>query len=257
VASDADDDTMNGGRGWPRRPRTLIATAVAAAVVVAGGVFLLSAEDSPVPVIQEYLDAIRSGNINAAMNMTDDPMVDGTFLSAEALADDWRVDKVVERHRTDDMAEVDVTISAGGHSEQGRFSLTNVNGDWKIQDPFVEMALDIGPLDTVELGGDEAPSEQLESAGARGVKVLLFPGAYRLYPSLADRITLESTHLLALPHEEPRPTVVITGELPQQGVNLAQQTFKDHLDNWVKQTVGNPKTCPFGAPPTGVNTRPT
>jgi hypothetical protein len=49
------------------------ATAVAASSAVAGGVVLLSTEDSPVPVIQEYLDTIRAGRINAALVIAGDP----------------------------------------------------------------------------------------------------------------------------------------------------------------------------------------
>lgn len=251
MASDANEDTTHGGRGWLRRPRTLIVTAVAAALVVAGGVFLLSTEDDPVPVVQEYLDAIHAGRINAALVIAGDPRGGfHPFLSADALADDWRVDEIVERHRAGDMAEVEVTISAGGNSEQGRFSLRNFDGDWTIQNPYVTVSLDIGPMDMVELGGEEVPSEQLDSTpAATTVTVLLFPGAYRLYPSLADRVTLESTHLLALPHEEPQSPMVVTGELTEQGTDIAQQTFKDHLDNCVKHTVVSPKDCPFSARP--------
>lgn len=252
MASEATDYSVNDSRGWLRRPRTLIATAVAVVLLAAGGVVLLSIEDSPVPVIQEYLDTIRSGNTEAAMRLAGHPMVDGPFLSAKALADDWHVDKVVARHQTDDMAEVDVTISAGGHSQHGRFNLRKFDGDWKIQNPIVEVTLETGLLDMFELGGEAVPREQLESAPAVvGVQVSLFPGAYRLYPSLADRVTLESTHLLALPHEETQPPVAITGELTPRGADLARQTFNDHLDNCVKQTVGNPKGCPFGAPAYG------
>lgn len=242
MASEATEDSGTGRRGRLRRPRTLIATAVAAGVVVAGGVVLLSTEDSPVPVIQEYLDAIRSGDTEAALRIAGDPIADGPFLSAKALADDWHVDKVVERHHTGDMAEVDVTISTGGRSQQGRFSLREFDGDWKIQNPFVDVALATGPLDTLELGGETVPSEQLKSASVR-----LFPGAYRLYPSLADRVTYTPTHLLALPREKWQPPMAITGELTQRGADLARQTFKDRLDNCAKQTVGNPKGCPFGA----------
>ena len=118
-------------------------------------VVAVSSSSGPTAVVRDYLDAIRAGDTQAALEIAGEPKPEGRleFLSADALADDWTVDAIVERHRTDDEVDVDVTISTEHDSEQGRFHLVDDDDGWTIEAPFVAVDLVAGDLDVVELGG--------------------------------------------------------------------------------------------------------
>lgn len=223
----------------------LVVLAVAATVVTVSVV-----TPGPEDVVQSYMDALRAGDTQAALDIVGEPEDDERLriLSGDALADDWTVTSVVTRHRRDEDADVDVTIASGGTSEQGRFHLVKGDDGWRIESPFVEVDLMVGGLDTIELGGvrDKVPGD-----GARGtaVPLLLFPGVYDLYPSLREHVTFDPGVLVAAPQETTgRPTRLTVGySLTDEGAAAAGKAIAARVAECESVPGLTPDGCPFNA----------
>jgi hypothetical protein len=233
--------------GRHRKPVILVALVVV--VAVAGTLVAVSTVggQSPRDVVQSYLDAIRSGDTQAALEIAGEPADDGRlrFLSSDALADDWAVDAVVERHVRENEADVDVTLRAGKTAQQGRFHVVKGDDGWTIESPFVKVDFTVGDLDVVELGDVRQPVERDETTQA--VPLLLFPGVYELYPSLKSRITFDQPLLVATPREANDTTVRFTAAytLTGGGAEAAQKAVNASVDRCAAQPVVSPPGCPF------------
>jgi len=233
---------------WVARHRKPVLVVVGLVVVALAGTLVAVSVFTPGPkdVVQDYLDAIRAGDTEAALAIAGEPEDDTrlAFLSADALADDWSVDAVVERHRRDDEVDVDVTISAGDTSRQGRFHLVEEDDGWTIESPFVKVDLAGSDLEFVELGKVRQPAERDQ---ANTVQLLLFPGVYELYPSFADRVTFEPSVLIATPRESVDDTLRLTTSytLTDAGADAAQKALDARIDECAKKTELDPQGCPF------------
>lgn len=219
-----------------------VVTAGLLAVAVVGALILVPfLGPDPKDVVEDYLDAIRGGDTEAALAIAGGVPTgaDSTFLSPAALADDWTVDSVVERDRFDDTAYVDVTISAGELSEPGRFRVVREQGeDWRIEHPFVEVNLDEGSLDLVELGSVRRDADS--------GPLLLFPGVYELYPSVAKQLTFTPARLIAAPRPEGGvATVTRRPTLTDATVRAGQRAINTYVDDCAKKSVVSPAGCPI------------
>jgi hypothetical protein len=238
---------------WVRRHRrpVMVVAGLVVVALVATLVLVVFLTPGPKDVVQDYLDAIRAGDTEAALAIAGEPADDERleFLSAEALADDWTVDAVVERHRSDDETDIDVTISAGGISQQGRFSMVHGDDGWTMESPFVRVDLAAGNLTTVELGSEQRIKENAAAQPTGIVQLLVFPGVYKLYPSLAKQLTFEPSVLIAAPQENEEATVRVTAgyTLTGAGADAAQQALNAHIDGCAKKTDIEPAGCPFNA----------
>lgn len=238
---------------WVRRHRTpvLVVAGLVVVALVTTVVLVSSFATGPKDVVQDYMDAIHAGDTETALDIAGEPEATGRqeFLSADALADDWSVDAIVERHRRDDESYVDVTISAGGTSRQGRFHLVRGEDDqWTMESPYVLVNLAAGGLDAVELGS--VRQETQRGADTPDVKLLLvFPGVYRLYPSLAKRITVEPKMLIATPMANPESPLPVSADfsLTDEGAKQAQEAINARVDECAEKTDIDPAGCPFNA----------
>ena len=218
----------------------LVVAVVVAVVVVPGG------GPGPKDVVQSYMDAIRSGDTAAALEIAGEPEDDGRvrFLSADALAGDWSVEALAERHVGEDEADVDVTIRSGKTRQQGRFHMLKDENGWRMESPFVKVDLSVADLDVVELGRVRQPAERDET---REIPLLLFPGAYDLYPSLADRIAFDQPRFIATPTEADDLATRLTAgyTLTDAGAEAAQKAVDAAIDRCAAQKVPGPPGCPF------------
>ena len=232
--------------GSHRKPVVLVVVLVVVAVV--GTVVAVSlTRERPQDVVRAYLDALRSGDTQAALEIAGEPEDNRRvrFLSADALADDWAVDAIAERHVRDTEADVDVTISAGGTSKQGRFHMVKDDDGWKMESPFVKVDLAVPGLDVVELGGVRQPAERDQATQL--VPLLLFPGVYELYPSLGDRLTFDPALFIAAPREADESVIRLAPaySLTEAGATAAQKAVNTAIDECATQAVRNPPGCPF------------
>jgi hypothetical protein len=233
-----------------RKPVMLVAGLVVAGLV-ATAVAVTVFASKPADVVRDYMDAIRAGDTQAALEIAGEPDAGDrlTFLSSDALADDWTVDAVVERHLRDDEADVDVTISAGDTAGQGRFHLTRGDDGWTIDAPFVQVDLAAGDLDVVELGGVRRKVTRPADPTSGGVRLLVFPGVYELYPSLADQITFAPATLIATPRKSKDETLRFTTDytLTKTGAGAARQAINARIDDCATKSDLSPVGCPFNA----------
>jgi hypothetical protein len=223
-----------------RWPVTAVIGVVVLAVV--GTVVLVSSlADGPGDVVRDYMDAIQSGDTATALDMAGGRPDGAAFLTGDALADGWRVDGVVERHRQDDDADVDVTLREGDRTAQGRFHLVDEGDGWTIEAPFARVEVPVGGLGAVELGGVRVQTQ------AQTLPVLLFPGVYDLYPSLADRVTFTPGALFAVPQESAdgvqRLTTTMT--VTETGTAQVQKAVDARVDECADSTDPTPTGCPF------------
>jgi hypothetical protein len=232
-----------------RRTLALAIAGLVLVVVVATVVAVVSIEQDPDDVVRDYLDAIRGGDIGTALAIAGKPEARDrvAFLDEKALADDWTVDAVVERHRRDDDADVDVTIRAGGRSEQGRFHMVHDDDGWHMESPFVQVDLTAAPMNVIELGRARAPVKRADTSSA--AQLLVFPGVYRLYPSLTSRVTFDPATLIATPRGAKDAVLRVDANytLTDAGTLAVQQSVDAHVDECAKTTRTAPPGCPFNA----------
>ncbi len=235
---------------WVGRHRKQVGIVAALVVlaVVATVVTVSVVTPGPKDVVQSYMDALQEGDTQAALDIVGKPKDDFRlrFLSADALADDWTVTSVVELHRRDDEADVDVTIASGDISEQGRFHVVKGEDGWRIEAPFVWVDLVVRGIDTIELGRarEAVPGDTREG---RPVSLLLFPGAYDLYPSLADHVTFDPGVLIAAPQPSvDQPTRLTVGyTVTEKGTAAANEVLADRVEECAATPDRASLGCPF------------
>lgn len=229
-----------------RKPVALVA-GLAAVAVVATIVTISVTRAGPEDVVQSYMDAIHAGDVDAALEIAGEPRDDGRleFLSADALADDWSVGAIVERHRRDDEADVDVTITAGDSSQQGRFHVVKGDDGWTIEAPFVDVELQVSGVSTVELGDVEQAVDTVEPGGA--VPLRVFPGVYDLYPGLAKQVSFDPGVLIAAPVPSADQKVRFSAEytLTRDGEAFANGAIAKRVTECASVTTVSPDGCPF------------
>lgn len=234
---------------WVARHRKAVALVAGLVVVavVATVVTVSVAADGPRDVVQSYMDAIHSGDVDAALAIAGKPEDDGrlAFLSADALADDWSVGAVVERHRRDDEADVDVTIVAGENTQQGRFHVVKGDDGWTIEAPFVDVELQVSGVSTVELGDVVRAADAAEPGTTIPLRV--FPGVYDLYPSLAEQVTFEPGVLVAAPVPSPDRKLRFAAEytFTSEGAAFANGAIARRVTECESATTIDPDGCPF------------
>ncbi|GAB1510190.1 hypothetical protein [Actinophytocola sp. KF-1] len=228
------------------KPVAIVAGLVVIAVV-ATVVTVSLVTPGPKDVVRSYMDAIRSGDTRAALDMAGEPEDDGRlrFLAADALADEWTVTSVVERHRRDEETDVDVTITTGDTTGQGRFHLVHGDDGWTIESPFVRVDLVVGGLGTIELG--KVRQTVAGSDPGTTVSLLLFPGVYDLFPSLGDRVTFEPGFLVAAPQPSVDDTerVTATYTLTDTGTADANRAIAARVEECASMRDLSPDGCPF------------
>lgn len=269
--ADPDPTTDSTWRDWvsAHRKQVKLTAWLLVAALVGSLVLVWTLSQGPKGLVADYLDAIQDGDTDAALAIVGEPDTAGRvpFLSAAALADDWTVDTIVERRLSDYAADIDVTFSTGNISEHGSFRVVRDDpvteyveteeqkeekkedkNDWRIEEPFVEVDLDTGGLGFVELGGMR---RETGIAGENGtVPLLLFPGVYKLYPSVEKRATVDPGVLVATPVTDPyespsshSPHVTLT----DAGAREAQRAINAHIDTCEKKTDESPDGCPFSS----------
>ncbi len=237
---------------WLREHRRAAAVTAGLVVVavVATAVTVSALGKEPTDVVAEYLDAIQAGDTETALEIAGEPDTGNrlAFLTPDALTADWTVDALAERHRTEGEVDVDVTLRAGEETEQGRFHLTDDGDGWRIESPFVAVDLWTGDLDVVELGSARQPVEKAKDAGRLRTRLLLFPGAYQLYPSMADRLAFAPSTIIVTPRPEGntfdvQPEVTLTNE----GADAANDVLTRYVTDCAAKTGAEPAGCPFNA----------
>lgn len=250
-------------RFYSRRPVIVAAVStvavVAVAALVAGIVVVVgSGEADPEDVVAEYLDTVRSGDAEAALEHVPSsaelagPSLD--LLAAKAMDAEWDFTVVREHSSREDFATVDVDIVAGdGTSRQGRFELERADADaeWTIRNPLVQLSTSGLPLRFSEFNGAVSQDEV----------VWLFPGVYAPYPSLSGRVSFSASTYVAAPSATATPE----GSSPGLDWEMQEEFFLPsftvsqdfeaelhaQLEDWIDDCAASgdlsPQDCPFSA----------
>lgn len=247
---------------WSRRRKWTVALAAVVLLTVAGVVGCTVLRTDPEDVVRDYLDALRSGDAEAALEFVGDVSELGTasevFLTDKAMARDWTVTKVVPRKVYEESATFDVTITAADKtSSTGRFAVDGSGPDgWRIENPLVRVDLSELPMGYAEFNGEVADAATIKGSDPvfqndlkLGVFAWLFPGAYTAFGD-SDGLELPTNTYVAVPgstgtvETKPRkflPEITVTDDF----VAEAHAQLKDLLDECAKSTEVNPPGCPF------------
>lgn len=234
--------------------------AVGLAVVLATPVLILERSTAPPPeqVVADYLDAVRDGDVDRALDLSAwRPRGESaTFLTAEALDDDWSFAAVTETGRTEQRATVTARLTASGADDHvtARFDLLPTATGWSLRDPFTSLR-----FGTRSLGFAEANGVTVESgAAANSATYLFFPGRYEFYTDTAGQLDIEPVETILAPHaldsRQSRPErisgagVLDLGEPVPSKPGLAQATeaVDDYIDTCADSNDLEPYACPFG-----------
>jgi hypothetical protein len=208
-----DDRPAEPGRPpkrWPdvpmqARTRRRIAVAVPLILALAAGIYTVrwvSAEreaNEPVEAVRAFLEASRSGDVEAALAMTTGETTDAAdLLVPEAMSADWEIlDLGLQTWSPyTEHANVWATVKGPNDTElTTHFDLALVGEDWKVEDPFAELTIEALPVPYLEVNGFILPME-VEPYDSRDFALL--PGVYQLYENPPALLAYEAEPLLAL-----------------------------------------------------------
>ena len=190
----------------PMRQRTRRRLAVAILVVLAIAATIVTTRwtqekqqaEPPVEAVRAFLEASRSGDVDAALALTDDePAAAKDLLVPEALSEDWTIGDVVLQSWLSDSggAGVEATIISHDAELTATFDLERTGEGWRLTDPFTTLPVESAPLPYLEVNGLTVP---LEPDDVEGEYFSVLPGVYRLYEHPPELLTYAGAPVLAL-----------------------------------------------------------
>ncbi|HEX2145558.1 MAG TPA: hypothetical protein VHG10_13730 [Glycomyces sp.] len=240
-----------------------VALAYAALVIALAAAVVTVVKWSPLhrPVAETtvlaFLEAVRDGDVEGALALTDQEDAAGAFLAPEALDPRWDIVTVaqVEYQKSASqgryVAEVYAEIEARDGTRIGhRYNVALENGDARIEDALAEDEA-WAPLDYLDMNGVRREIDpDLGTA-----RVMLLPGLYEFYPDLPSTLELEgSASMLVLgggylplgsdvpDHWLPAPWLTVS----EEGEGLVNAALREHFDACAADPSG--EECPFAFP---------
>lgn len=227
--------------------------------VVAGWAGAAAAlREEPVDVVEDYFAALVTKDVDGALALVDQfgtgiPIGgEAAFLDPRAIADGWRLESAVERHRDDEAGEarVAVTLASRQGTATGELLVTRNDGPWRLFSPLVLVEVSASPLAFFQANGLTVPVERVAQS------FWLFPGLYEFYSSLPAGVSgPEPEPVMAFPTvtssrqigSDVRPRQVAPGRLSAAGPVQAavEQELADLLDECAGFSTATPYGCPF------------
>jgi hypothetical protein len=240
----------------PRRyPAGIIVFATIVAVIVAWVAIDTATDRDPEEAVENYLTAIANKDVDTALELAGEYSSvpygeDAAFLTAEAIADDWWVESVEDVGEGEYISEkrVKATIAGENGTASAEFDVTEIDGDWQIDDPFVQVTFPKSPLSYVQ-ANDQIVSVDPDLGG--GDTFELFPGPYRFFQSVPGVVDTPKTELVAAYPDEDTgydERNIVPGRLTAVGdtVGNVQQLINDRIDECATFAMEVPYgDCPF------------
>lgn len=232
---------LDKARMWPMVVGLVVAV-VATWVIVA-----VATSRDPEDTVEDYLTAIADEDVAGALELV---LLAGygdttTFLTPEAISDDWRVESVTETYRADHTADVKAVITGPGGSASGVFTVREFDDEWLLENPFVSVEFPASPVSYLQVNDQLVPRPKTEPGS-----YLLFPGLYRFYQTIPDVVTAPKAEAVAaLPQRNNSAKVVSPQELTpgkKPSAEVARQ-LKAFIDDCAGFTTAAPYDCPFAA----------
>ncbi|WP_205326233.1 hypothetical protein [Glycomyces sp. YM15] len=206
--------------------------------------------------VAAFLEAVRDGDVEAALAYTDQEDAEGAFLVPEALDSRWEITEVAQVEYTDDgdgiaTAEVYAEIEGPDGSRIGhRYHVTIDHGDAEITGALNETEA-WGSFDHLDLNGVEIPID----LQAEPEYIMLLPGYYEFYPDMPSTMEFETEGSMLVLGDKflspeagvvddwmPSPWLLVSQE-GEDEVNAALQAF---LDDCAADPAA--EACPFAFP---------
>lgn len=219
---------------------------VALALLAGGSLWLVTKSATPEEVVTDYLDAIRRRRVGEAFRIAGvSPPARSertAFLRAGAINDRWRVGPVkAEFETTEDgrqLATVTMALSftmpdgqTGQLTDRGSFALTKRAGEWRIDNPLVELDVTDSPLWYVELNDLRAArTGRANVSGDDQGTYLVFPGIYTLYKTPSAFAAIKSKTVALLPGERQWRVEVET-----TASETSDQRFQESFDRFLDE----------------------
>ncbi|WP_100445328.1 hypothetical protein [Glycomyces xiaoerkulensis] len=233
---------------WARPRRwSLLVEAVLAAALAAVALPVLAPPgngDEAVGMVADYLEAVRDGDLDRARQYIAEPEPeaddDPSWLTAEALSSDWRIESVERRSGSE--RAVHAVIASGDRTAETVFHVGETEQGRRISNPYAYLSVPHRLLAGIELNGRVGPIESSEEYAR--VDVALFPGSYTLFgdslsvPFLAlpDLDRLDSGRML---------TDLLTGDSEVE--DRLNEDLAAWIDDCAESTRPAPEQCPFSA----------
>lgn len=202
--------------------------------------------------VRSFLEAVREGDVDAALALIEDERGSNRFLTAEVLDDRWEIAQVVQvayEDREVAWAEVYAEIEAHDGTRLGhRYRVRIEPGGPVLVNPLTYAGYEPGLHDIFDVNGYAVdPGED--------TAVLLLPGLYSLYQSSPVTVESDLPSFLALGGQFielgaehpiqgfPEPRL----RLSREGRRLLVQAIDSHLDSCAARP--SRSGCPFAPPP--------
>ncbi|MFI7673381.1 hypothetical protein [Actinophytocola sp. NPDC049390] len=237
-----------------RVPVRAIVLGLVVAVVAVWITAAVATDRDPEETVEAYLDAVAEKDVEGALALVSRygygvPYGDrATFLTADAIRDDWWVVSVTEidrEYRTE--ARVEAVIAGPGGTSKGEFTVQEIDDEWLLDDPFLEVRFPASPLSYIHVNDKIAP----RSAEDGIQRYALFPGTYRFYGSVPDVVDTARTDVVAVfPRAEDSSddwAEIVPANLTAGAdvVAKAQDAIKRLVDDCATFTTTSPANCPF------------
>jgi hypothetical protein len=227
---------------------------VVVAVVAVWITVVVANRRGPEETVEDYLTAIVGKDVDGALALVTRygygvPYgVPATFLTPEAIADDWWVVSVEETGRELGDARVRAVIAGPDGTASGEFTVTEDDDEWLLEDPFARVRFPLSPLGYIQVNDKIVPRPP--DAGAYGTYAL-FPGTYRFFQTIPGVVTTgEAKAVAAFPpadgnrEKEVLPPSPAVGD---QATAKAQKAVARKLDECAGYATELPYgNCPFG-----------
>lgn len=208
--------------------------------------------------IRAYLEAVREGDVEDALSMTNLEDDDDEVLTPATLEDSWEINEVAQveyrenRGGFDATADVYVEIEAYDGTRLGdRLTVGIDEGAATILSGFGEIDFS----QSVVVGVIEINGVTTELEGEDTVRLRFLPGVYEFYGSAPDTFEFETPERLvlgnssiALGGQEAAGLEVPWPQVSDTGQELLNERLREHFDDCAADPAA--ELCPF-APPSG------
>lgn len=215
-----------------------LVVAVAATWVIVAAANVRDPEDT----VEDYLTAVADKDVADALELVSHvyDRDTATFLTPEAISDDWWVESVTEVERDGSTAEVKAVIASPGGTATGWFSVYDHEDGWLLQNPFAVVTFPASPLSYVQV------NDKIADKSRKQYK--LFPGFYRFYRTAPGIATVPKAEVVAAFPERGTATSTPKEIRPGQLTAGKKSTAKAQrqLDALIDDCAGFTTKAPYG-----------
>jgi uncharacterized protein YbaA (DUF1428 family) len=257
AGSEVESLVTGADRQARRLPVAPIVFGVIVAVIAVWVTVATVTDRDPEATVEAFLTAIVEKDVEGAFELVDRygngvPYGDtATFLTPEAIDDDWWVVSVAEIDReSSGTARVKAVIAGPGGTAEGEFAVDKIDDEWLLSEPFVPARFPVSPLSYIQI------NDKIVTRPRRAVNYVnywLFPGTYRFYQPVPDVVDMPKTEVVAAfppagSSSSPDEKVVVPGTLTtgKAVVKQVREQVRNDIDDCAGFATPKPYgNCPF------------